>query len=205
MSTLPAPPSRAAALKAATHAAHQRLDSGIMRFNPFASLQHYGAFVQMQYAFHRDVAALFDDARLNQLFPGLQTRARLQQVARDLADLALPTPPLTQAPVFAHGATPDLAAALGWLYVEEGSNLGAAFLFKAATALGLSAVHGARHLAPHEEGRAPSWRAFVGQLDSVALAPADDARATAAAIAAFDQVTGYMNVFCRDAAAPQAA
>ncbi|MCA1325218.1 biliverdin-producing heme oxygenase [Herbaspirillum sp. alder98] len=204
LDTLPAA-SRAAALKAATHAAHQRLDSGIMQFDPFGSRQRYGAFVQMQYAFHRDVAALFDDVQLNHWFPGLQARARLRQIERDLADLGLALPALTAPPVFVAGATLDRPTALGWLYVEEGSNLGAAFLFKAAAALGFDGQHGARHLAPHEAGRAPSWRAFVAQLDSVALSPAEDARATAGAIAAFDQVTRHTDMFCRDAMAGQVA
>ncbi|EJM98287.1 biliverdin-producing heme oxygenase [Herbaspirillum sp. YR522] len=198
-------PSRAASLKAATHAAHQRLDGGIMKFNPFASRQHYGAFVLMQYAFHRDVAALFDDPTLNQLFPGLAARARLRQVERDLADLGLALPMLAAPPALAGGAALDLPTALGWLYVEEGSNLGAAFLFKAAAGLGLGAEHGARHLAPHEDGRATSWRAFVGQLDSVVLAPSDEARVVAGAIAAFEQVTGYMDMFCHDASLAQPA
>lgn len=202
-------PSRAAALKAATHAAHQRLDSGIMQFDPFGSRQRYGAFVQMQYAFHRDVASLFEDAQLNRWFPGLQARARLQQVERDLADLDLALPPLAAPPMFVAGAALDLPTALGWLYVEEGSNLGAAFLFKAAAALGFDGQHGARHLAPHEEGRAPSWRAFVAQLDSVALPTDDEARVTAGAIAAFEQVTRHTEMFFTDATkmamAPQVA
>jgi heme oxygenase len=199
------PLSRAAALKAATQAAHQRLDDGIMKFNPFASRQHYSAFVQMQYAFHRDVAPLFEHPHLNVLFPGLQARARLLQVERDLADLGLPVPPLATPPVFATGGQLDLPTALGWLYVEEGSNLGAAFLFKAAAALGMSAEQGARHLAPHEDGRATSWRTFVGQLDSVALDTADEARVSTGAIAAFEQVTCYMELFCHDAMAPAPA
>ena len=205
MSHPPDIPSRAASLKASTHAAHQRLDGGIMKFNPFASRQHYGAFVLMQYAFHRDVAPLFGDTELNRLFPGLNARARLQQVERDLADLGLAVPVLPTPPAMANGAALDLPTALGWLYVEEGSNLGAAFLFKAAAALGLGAEHGARHLAPHPDGRAPSWRAFVSQLDSIVLAAPDEARVIAGAIAAFEQVTRYMEMFCHDATLPQPA
>ena len=64
----------------------------------------------------------------------------------------------------------QVARALGWLYVSEGSTLGAAFLFKEAqTALDLSAEFGARNLAASPAGRAQAWRAFVAALDTAAL------------------------------------
>jgi len=193
----PAATDRAANLKAATRAAHEALDSGIMRFDPFSSARHYAAFVKMQYAFHRDVAALFDHPGLNALFPDLQARSRLAQVTQDLADLGLALPELP-APAFGHGAI-DIPTAVGWLYVEEGSNLGGAFLFKLAAKLGFDASHGARHLAPHADGRAPNWRVFVGQLNAVNLPEDDEMRVINGARDAFLRVTGYMEQFCRDA------
>ena len=71
-------------------------------------------------------------------------------------------------------ATDDvrMPAALGWLYVSEGSTLGAAFLFKQAQeALGLTADFGARNLAAYPAGRAAAWRQFVASLDSEGIAP----------------------------------
>lgn len=186
---------RAAALKEATRAAHEALDGSIMRFNPFASLQRYGGFLQMQYAFHRDVAALFEDAALNRLFPDLQARSRLAQVTADLQDLGLPLPVLS-APVFCADRF-SLPVAIGWLYVEEGSNLGAAFLYKMAAGLGLDGNRGARHLAPHPEGRAPSWRGFVAQLNAIALDAVAEQQVIQGASAAFAQVTSYVGRFCR--------
>ena len=63
--------------------------------------------------------------------------------------------------------------ALGWLYVSEGSTLGAAFLFKEAKErLGLSETFGARNLAAYPRGRALAWRAFVESLDAPALGDA---------------------------------
>lgn len=183
-------------LKAATQTTHGALDQRLMAFGPFASRDHYTAFLQMQYRFHRDVAALFGDPALGRLLPGLGQRQRLPAVAQDLADLGQPLPALDQPPAFAEGVAPDLPTALGWLYVEEGSNLGAAFLFKAAAALGLDAGFGARHLAPHPQGRAPSWKEFCAQLNAVVLDAGQLGRAEAAAQAAFRQVRAHVEACC---------
>ncbi|MFX6949703.1 biliverdin-producing heme oxygenase, partial [Acinetobacter baumannii] len=60
--------------------------------------------------------------------------------------------------------------ALGWLYVSEGSTLGAAFLLKEVKdKLGLSESFGARNLAAYPEGRAVVWRRFVSFLDAPGL------------------------------------
>lgn len=186
---------RAASLKQATSRAHEALDADIMRFDPFGSAQRYGCFLQMQYAFHRDVAALFEDATLNRLFPHLKERSRLAQVIADLQDVGVPLPDLP-APVFS-AASFSLPAAIGWLYVEEGSNLGGAFLYKMAARLGLHCSHGARHLAPHPEGRAPNWRGFVAQLNAVALDASAEAQVIAAACDAFARVSSHVRQFCR--------
>ena len=185
-----------ALLRSASHASHGTLDRRIMAAKPFSSRERYAQFLQVQYRFHRDVAALFDHPELNRLLPGLVGRQRLNAVIQDLSDLGQALPQNLDAPVFAPGAAVDLAMALGCLYVEEGSNLGAAFLLKAAAALELNAEFGARHLAPHAQGRAPSWKAFSAQLDAVPLDPAARGRAAAAARAAFVTVHGYVQTHC---------
>ena len=79
----------------------------------------------------------------------------------------------------------DLPTALGWLYVAEGSNLGAAFLLKWAAALGLNETHGARHLAASPEGRARHWRSFTEALDGIELTQAEEGRVADGAREAF--------------------
>lgn len=185
-----------ALLRSASQAGHGLLDQRLMAAQPFASRDRYAQFLQVQYRFHRDVAALFDNPELNRLLPGLAGRQRLNAVIQDLSDLDQALPQNLDAPAFAPGSAVDLATALGWLYVEEGSNLGAAFLLKAAAALELNAEFGARHLAPHAQGRAPSWKAFSAQLDAVPLDPAARGRAAAAARAAFETVHGYVQTHC---------
>ncbi|KOC30205.1 heme oxygenase [Comamonas testosteroni] len=185
-----------ALLRSASQASHGQLDQRIMAAKPFASRQSYARFLLVQYCFHRDVAALFERPELNRLLPGLAGRQRLSAVIQDLSDLGRAPPQDLHAPVFAPGAAVDLAMALGWLYVEEGSNLGAAFLLKAAAALELNAEFGARHLAPHAQGRALSWKAFSAQLDAVPLDPVARGRAAEAAQAAFLTVHGYVQTHC---------
>lgn len=202
-------------LKAATRCAHESLDQRLMAFQPFSSRERYAAFLQVQYRFHRDVAPLFEAPMLERQLPGLRDRQRLAAVIADLGDIGQAVPigyepavlststsasmPTSRAPqAVAAAATPplDLPTVLGWLYVEQGSHLGAAFLLKAAAGLGLDATRGAQHLAPLPGGRAMSWKAFVDQLDGVPLAPDEIERAEVAARAAFARVREHVEACC---------
>ncbi|MDC7684584.1 biliverdin-producing heme oxygenase [Asticcacaulis sp. BYS171W] len=185
-------PSRARRLKAATTQIHDRLDTAVMAGNPFGSRDNYAKFLRMQYVFHRDIDGLYDDPRLTALLPDMATRRRWQKVADDLRDLGCDPPDADRATI-----PDDLAERLGWLYVAEGSNLGAAFLFKDAQGLGLSAEHGARHLAGATEGRGLHWRTFTAALDGADLTEADEARAVAGARAAFDRVRALVDLYLR--------
>ena len=181
MSADPLPSSRAEALRLATDETHRALDAWVMAANPFASLDRYGAFLRMQHDIHRDVARPYADPALNVLIPGLSRFARLEAVTQDLADLGLALHDLD--PPAAEGA--GLPEALGWLYVVEGSNLGGAFLLKAAKSIGMSETHGARHMVDPEEGPAAVWRAFKAGLEAPVLTPAEEARVIEGAQAAF--------------------
>lgn len=178
--------SRTKRLKAATHAAHESLDAGIMAYEPFSSRERYSSFLRLQYAFHRDIDALFSDPVLAALLPELDGRRRLALIKLDLADLGQEISAAKKTPAFIDGA--DLPEALGWLYVAEGSNLGAAFLLKAAAGLGLSEAFGARHLAGAPEGRGLHWRTFTAALDGVELSAEQERTAIAGAQAAFRRV-----------------
>jgi heme oxygenase len=181
-------PSRAKRLKAATAVTHDRLDQGVMAAEPFADRARYGRFLDLQHRFHRDIAPLYARPDLLALLPDLAERQRLEPIVADLADLGLPaTPPAEAPPVI-----DDLATALGWLYVAEGSNLGAAILYKAVAPLGCDQDFGARHLAGHPDGRAAHWRGFTQALDAVALTEAEEARVIAGAVAAFARVRAHL-------------
>lgn len=172
-------PSRAKRLKAVSNAAHERVDNGVMQAAPFASAENYARFLKFQYHLHRRVETLYADAALQELLPDLAERSRLEALEQDFAALGMTPPEADLGPAL------SLAEALGWLYVVEGSNMGAAILAKEAAKLGFTAEHGARHLAGHPEGRALHWRRFTAALNEVELTPEEEARIEAAATEAF--------------------
>lgn len=184
---------RAKRLKEATHATHERLDKSIMGHRPFESRDRYALFVKVQREFHREIDALYANPVLDDLLPDLVGRRRFNLIEQDLADLHMEALPSDTPPAFAKGAAADLPTALGWLYVAEGSNLGAAFLLKAAEKLGLSEGFGARHLAAAPEGRGLHWKTFTAALDNVSLTGPEEERVVAGAHAAFARVQGLVD------------
>ena len=181
---------RSARLKADTSATHDVLDKRIMAAAPFDNRQNYARFLQAQYAFLCDVDALYDHAGLAALLPDLEQRRRYASIAADLRDLDTPLPAGSPTPPF--DAQLDLATALGWLYVSEGSKLGAAVLYKLAGKIGLDEHFGARHLAGHPDGRARHWRDFTAVLDSAPLDMEGEARLIEGARAAFRRMHGHV-------------
>lgn len=180
-------PGLAAHLRAYTHETHDRLDKLIMAGEPFASRQRYSLFVTMQHRFHRDIDGFYSSRALGQFLPDLSQRRRLDLIEQDLADLGVNIPSDDAAPA-SPGHETDIATALGWLYVAEGSNLGAAFLLKEAAKLGLSETFGARHLRPAPMGRGLHWKTFVAALDRIELNEAERERSATGAAAAFSHV-----------------
>ncbi|MCG6206729.1 biliverdin-producing heme oxygenase [Rhodopseudomonas sp. HC1] len=185
--------SRARRLKMATHATHERLDTAIMARRPFANRERYALFLEVQHRFHRDVDPLYRSAALGALLPDLAQRRRLGLVEQDLCDLGIATDPSGATPTSTMDDQIDVPSALGWLYVAEGSNLGASFLLKQAAKLGLSETFGARHLAAAPDGRALHWRGFVAAFDAVPLSHLQEEGAIAGARAAFMRVQALVS------------
>lgn len=175
-------------IKALTTGTHDTLDKRIMRAEPFASRERYALFLDVQHCFHTDVAPLYASADLNRILPGLVDRCRLRALRQDISDLGGVVAQLVSA---VDTMTP--ATALGWVYVAEGSNLGAAFLLKEASKLGLSNDFGARHLASHPAGRGLHWRSFVSAYNDLPLSPTEELEAAEGAKAAFRRVHGLVD------------
>ena len=158
-----------------------------------SSRERYSLFVKVQHQFHREIDALYANPVLDELLPDLAGRRRFDLIEQDLADLGVDAPSPECAPAFARGVDADLPTALGWLYVAEGSNLGAAFLLKAAEKLGLSETFGARHLGAAPEGRGLHWKTFTAALDGVKLTGPEEERVVVGAHAAFARVQGLVD------------
>jgi heme oxygenase (biliverdin-IX-beta and delta-forming) len=180
-------------LKEATREMHERLDKSIMMHKAFESLARYALFVKIQHQFHREIDALYANQVLDKLLPDLLGRRRFDLIELDLVDLRVTAPSLDALPAFASSTEADVPTALGWLYVAEGSNLGAAILLNEVRKLGLSETFGARHLAGAPEGRGLHWKTFTVALDGVSLTDPEEERVIAGARAAFTHVQRLVN------------
>lgn len=183
MNTATKPVSRVRRLMKETDDLHEELHALVDHFGAFKTIEHFAPWVEAQYLFQGQLLELYQNEDVAQMLPDAALRSRLQAAANDLRYLGRDAPDLPNTAVF-----PDipLTEALAWLFVSEGSTLGAATLIKRAEALGLTAEHGASHLAAESpEARAASWRRFVGMVDALELTEEEDALMTAAAQQAF--------------------
>ncbi|MCQ9427211.1 biliverdin-producing heme oxygenase [Pseudomonas sp. LJDD11] len=192
------PALRSQRLNQITHEPHARLDALVKANAPFETLENYARFVVAQYSFQSELVALYNDPSLIGIFPDLAARCRAVQAKADLADLNTDVP----APVAGAVSNPSRAEALGWLFVSEGSKLGAAFLIKRAAGLGLSDSFGARHLGEPQGGRAEGWKQFTRILDGLQLSAEQEAEADKGALAAFNRFTVLLENAYQTAAEP---
>jgi heme oxygenase len=179
------PALRSQRLNQITNEPHTHLDALVKAHAPFETQANFARFVVAQYLFQSELVALYNDAELTAIVPDLPARCRAEAAKADLADLETEVP----APVAGAVKNPTKAEALGWLFVSEGSKLGAAFLIKRAVGLGLSETFGARHLGEPAGGRAEGWKRFVKTLDSLEFSAQEEAEIEQAAVAAFNRFT----------------
>ncbi len=179
------PNPRSQRLNQITNEPHSKLDALVKAHAPFETPANFARFVVAQYLFQSELVSLYNDAKLTAIVPDLQARCRADAARADLADLE------TEVPAAVAGAlkNPTKAEALGWIFVSEGSKLGAAFLIKRAVGLGLSETFGARHLGEPAGGRAEGWKSFVKTLDGLAFSAQEEAEVEKGAIDAFNRFT----------------
>ena len=179
------PALRSQRLNLITNEPHQKLDALVKAHKPFNERARFARFVVAQYLFQSELKALYTESALQELVPDLPARCRAEHAKADLADLETEVP----GPVVGAVNSPSKAEALGWIFVSEGSKLGAAFLIKRAVGLGLSETFGARHLGEPEGGRAEGWKSFVRTLDNLELNAEEEAELDKGAVAAFERFT----------------
>jgi len=180
-------PSRSRRLMKATAETHIRLENAIRAVAAFDSRERYTRFLIVQRAFYRDIDALYLTPALAGVLPDLPERSRLGLIEEDLSDVGEAAVSVDHQPVFRHDEPVEIPNALGWLFVAEGSNLGAAALLKKASKLGLGERFGARHLAPRPGGRGRSWGTFAEAFDAVALGSREEKSVVDGATNAFER------------------
>ena len=179
------PSLRSQRLNQITNEPHAKLDALVKAHAPFATQANFARFVVAQYLFQSELVALYNDAELIAIVPDLAERCRAEAAKADLADLDTEVP----APVTGAVSNPSKAEALGWIFVSEGSKLGAAFLIKRAVGLGLSETFGARHLGEPAGGRAEGWKSYIKTLDGLTFSAEEEAAVEKGAIDAFNRFT----------------
>lgn len=174
-----------AALREATASRHAAIDTLLALRRPFGAahytrvLQGFGAFL-----------SAWEPCMAQRLPPRWQpwfaASTRLHLVQQDLAALGQP-----RAPGVLTLATPEsTAAALGSLYVLEGSALGGQFIAAAARRhLGLTPDHGTAYFHGCGSATAARWREFLGRLDRDLTSPEACTQAVQGANATFDVLT----------------
>jgi heme oxygenase len=161
-----------AQLRAATADAHTRVDAAFSRF-ALASREDYARFLEAQGGALIPLERALDAGAAPALGIDWPARRRSAALLRDLAALGYPAP---EAQELAPIDVPE--AALGTIYVLEGSRLGGALLKRS-----VDAALPAEFLAPGAPG---AWRALLDTLESALQSPAQVDAAIAAAGAAFD-------------------
>ncbi|RAU46928.1 MULTISPECIES: biliverdin-producing heme oxygenase [unclassified Pseudomonas] len=184
-----APIRRSQRLNQITHAPHEKLDQAVKAHAPFETLASYKRFLSAQYLFQQELKALYNDPQLAVLIADLPERCRAEQAKADLHDLDAPLP----SPLAGAVDAPSQAEALGWLFVSEGSKLGAAFLIKRAVVLNLSETFGARHLGEPVGGRADGWKRFIRILDELPFSEEQERQLDQGAIAAFERFNALLD------------
>lgn len=168
-------------LKQETATEHDRMEQLMQQTGAFDSQDNYAQFTLSQYYFQKDVEHLYKDPQVIQLIPDLDVRGRSALALQDLADLQVQ--PQQQGIVTEAVTYPQ---SLGWIYVSEGSTLGAAFLFKEAQAkFGFNAEFAARNLAAYPEGRAVVWKRFKQTLDQANFNETEQAQIIEGALQGF--------------------
>jgi heme oxygenase len=172
--------SRRFRLRAATAAAHQRLD-GIVQAGAFlASRNRYCEYLQATLRARRVVEA----HQATVLFPAWPSRKLSDALQADLRDLGRPIDikDCAEAPAYDVGGT---GGVVGALYVLEGSALGARILSAQAADLGLGPAFGARHMFL-QTANPTAWRAFLEILEALPFEPEDEALCLAGAERTFE-------------------
>lgn len=143
-------------LRERTAAAHAAVDAAIGGFD---SIDTYKRYLASLYGFRAPLEAGLE-ADCSAMLGPWRPASIAGALRADMADLGVPIPALcpVDLPVNRDGL-------LGTLYVLEGASLGARLLLRRAEALGLTPIHGARHLAL-QAARSGEWRAFLDILEA---------------------------------------
>jgi heme oxygenase len=172
-------------LREATGAAHQELDGMLGIVSRLAAPGGPAAMLPRYFALHAIAeppieAALAHLSATARAALQPQTRQRVPAIAGALRRLGLPTPKLPDHRL----ALSSTAAALGALYVLEGSSLGGRLILRDLHAAGADTA-GLEFLDPYGDSTGARWRALLAVLETELRGESDRTYACDAALATF--------------------
>lgn len=178
-------------LRVATTSAHERLEASLSLIGRISDRQWVQAVVERFFGFHlvwEQAIAERDELRAFH-----QPRSRLPHLRRDLAALGLTTVELDG--LGRCEAARDLAvsapAAIGSIYVLEGSTLGGQVISRALAEASWLPAGGLTYFHPHAARTGPMWRQFRSWAETQ-VEPADDAEAIAGANRTFELLREWL-------------
>lgn len=179
-------------LKAETRAEHDRIEIAVDFERRTATLADYRDLLARYYGFHsvweeKAEAALVDSAFF-------QPRRKTGLLERDLAALGLRADEIVKLPR-CHPLMPlrDQAAALGSMYVIEGSTLGGAIIARGVERnLGLCPETGCAYFRSYGRDTAKMWKSFGAEILSHSSPEVDD-NIIASARQTFDVMNDWLN------------
>jgi heme oxygenase len=178
-----------AQLREVTRPAHQRLEARLRLLDEQLSHQDYRYILTRFYGFWCSweplVERLVNDLAFT--FP----RQRLHMLARDLAALGFSQAMLDALPICPPLPLQDAAAALGSLYVMEGSTLGGRIIEQHLhRLLGIRRETGGSYFAGYGDRTGLMWRNFLDRLDATPVTAA--ARINSGATETFACLTAWL-------------
>lgn len=178
--TRPSAAALQARLRAGTAAAHEALESALDLLHQPLDRQRFIRVLTGFHGFHR----AWEPALAATLPPPLQPLSRLPLIEDDLRRLGLDAAALHEAPACTEAAfiEGDADAALGSLYVLEGSTLGGRVISRAVAGAAWCPPGGLRYFDPYGAATGRRWRCT---LDRLAAAAADAERVEAGALRTF--------------------
>jgi len=171
-------------LRAATASAHQGLEDALDWRLRVATRDGYRDLLARFHGFHAAYEPALGDALADAAFWG--PRRRLPALAADLAHLGMREAEIAALPRPSAVTFSDAAAAMGALYVLEGSTLGGQVIGRHIGAVHGLADAGLAYYRAHGRQTGVMWNAFRARLDRLSGDAEAEAAALAAGTATFD-------------------
>jgi heme oxygenase (biliverdin-IX-beta and delta-forming) len=191
----PDPADPVAALRRATRAQHERIDS-LVSLHRMQDPAHYARVLRVFASFlagwEPSVAAALPEWQ-----QWLAARSRRAFLLQDLRQLRLEAPPPAPWPGFAHAAS-----AWGSVYVLEGSALGGQFIARSLAPSGLHADNGVAYFHGWGPATARLWRETRDVLNAQLAVPRALELASASARTTFDFLSAMLESLPHERTAP---